>query len=121
MNADQEVAKLRSLLYSHTRFLAAIPPVELDAIYARLHSCGLSGSTTSAVELETCLTDIPSKEKYIEFQKGYVTYDKQLEIVKQRFPEYSQLDPEKQAELLVLVNQQEAEKVLSEYLSNRKK
>ncbi len=121
MDADPEVAKLRSLLYSYSRILASIPQPEYDAIISQLHSCGLYGSTASITDLESCLTNMASKDAYIEFQNGARAYDKQYDVVKQRFSEFSQLSHEKQAELLVKVNLQEAEKVLSDYLSNRKK
>lgn len=121
MDADPEVAKLRSLLYSYSRILASIPDPEYDAIISQLHSCGLYGSTASINDLENCLTNTTSKDAYIEFQKGSRAYDKQYDVVKQRFSEFSQLSYEKQAEVLVKVNQQEADKVLSDYLSNRKK
>lgn len=121
MDADPEVAKLRSLLYSYSRILASIPQPEYDAIISRLHSCGLYGSTASIADLENCLTNTVSKDAYVEFQKGSREYDKQYEVVKKRFSEFSQLSYEKQAEVLVKVNQQEADKVLSDYLSNRKK
>lgn len=120
IDSDQEVAKLRNLLYSHTRLLVSVPKPEFDAILAKLHSCGLYGSTASMADLETCLADLPSKDIYLESQKQFREYSEQFKIVEKRFPEFAQLDHKKQAEMLVPVNEQAAQEVLSDYLSKRK-
>jgi hypothetical protein len=121
MDNDPEVAKLRSLLFSHTRLLAAFPNPELKVILDQLHSCGLYSTTATLTELETCLADHPLKGDYIAFQKQYRAYDAQEKIVHARFPELAQLSYEKRAELLVSDIEPHAEEVLSDYLSNLKK
>lgn len=121
LDADQEVAKLRSLLYGHARLLASIPMEEFDAITDKLHSCGIYGDTAPIDDVERCVSGLPSAEVYMDFQKMSRQYSAQYKVVENRFPDFAQLDHKKQAELLVPVNEEEAEKVLSDYLSNRKK
>ena len=121
MNADQEVSKLRTLLYDHARLLTAIPQNEFDAIMDKMHSKGIYGSTAPLTEVENCISGLPSAEAYMDFQKTYRQYSAQYEIVEKRFPEFAQLDNKKQADLLVTANEEEAQKVLSDYLSNHKK
>lgn len=120
MNSDPEVSKLRSLLFSHTRLLAAMPQPELSAILSQLHSCGLYSSTATMEELANCLRNTPLKEEYLEFQRQYRAYDEQEKVVYGRFPELSQLNAEKRADLLLSGADQHAEEVLSDYLSTQK-
>lgn len=120
MDADQEVAKLRDLLNGETRLLASITPAEIDNIHAKFRSCNLNSSTASFSELETCLTGIPSGANYVECLKLERKYTEQYKVVERRFPDFAQLNSKKQAELLVHVNEAEAEKVLNDYLSKTK-
>lgn len=121
MDADQDVATLRALLYAQTRLLASIPPADLEKIFSKSHECGLYGSTASTVELEKCLRELPFAAAYVESQQHLKSYESQYEVVERRFPDFAQLDYKKQAELLVPVNEAEAQKVLSDYLSKSKK
>lgn len=119
MNADPEVAKMRTLFFSHTRLLAAIP--DLKSVNDQLHSCGLYGSTASSEELDRCLSEHPLKEQYMEFQAESLAYDNQMKVVKQRFPEFERLSPEQRAQLILVDLDKHAEEVLSDYLSKSKK
>ena len=120
MDADQEVAKLRNLLNGTTRLLASITPAEMDNVHARFRSCNLNSSTSSIAELEGCAAGLPSATNYIESLKLERQYTEQYKIVEHRFPDFAQLNSKKQAELLVPVNEAEAEKVLNDYLSKTK-
>jgi hypothetical protein len=121
MDADQEVTKLRNLLYAQTRLLASIPPADLEKIFSKSNGCGLYGSTASESELERCLEGLPFAAAYIESQQHLKSYKSQYEVVERRFPDFAQLEHKKQVELLVPVNETEAQQVLSDYLSNSKK
>lgn len=120
MDADQEVAKLRTLLNGQTRLLASITPAEIDDIHAKFRSCNLNSSTAPIAELETCLAGMPSATNYTESLKLERQYTEQYKVVERRFPDFAQLSSKKQAELLVHVNEAEAEKVLNDYLSKTK-
>lgn len=121
LNADPEVSQLRNLLYSYSGMLASITVEQLDAIHTKLHACNLYGSTASASELESCLQGMSSAKTYIEVQKQIKLYEQQYKVVEARFPEFAQLNKSRQAELLVPINEAEAQKALSQYLSNQKK
>ncbi len=120
MDADADVTQLRTFLYSHARLLAAIPVDDLDEIFRQLHSCGLDAAS-NIVEMQSCLPNTPSKDGFIACQEQLQKYTEQYKVVEQRFPEFAQLDHKKQAELLVPVNQEVADEVLSDYLANRNK
>lgn len=120
MDADADVTQLRTLLYSHARILASIPVDELDGIFKQLHSCGLDAAS-NITDMKSCLPDTPSKDAFVTCQEQVQKYNEQYKVVELRFPEFAQLDHKKQAELLVPVDQESADEVLSDYLANRNK
>lgn len=121
MDADPEVIKLRSLFYEHARLLASIPLKEFEAITERTHSCGIYGSSAPLNDVETCISGLPSASLYMDFQRMFRQYTAQYKIVEKRFPDLAQLDSKKKAQLIAPLNEQDAEKALSEFLSNNKK
>lgn len=121
MDADPEVTKLRALLYQHARLLSSIPESDLDAITEKTHTCGIYGSTAPLTDLENCIAGMPSASQYMDFQRAFRQYAAQYKTVEKRFPDLTQLDNKKKAELIAPLNEEEAEKVLSDYLSTIKK
>lgn len=121
MNADPEVARLRTVLNSMSRMLAAIPPAELDKLFAKKHDCGIMDDGHDMQQMQTCLTGLPYADNYIEYLKLELQYKAQYEVVEKRFADFAQLDIKKQSEILIPVNVEEAEKVLSDFKSNKNK
>lgn len=121
MDADPEVGRLRTVMHSMSRMLAAIPPAELDKIFSKTHDCGIQNASHAIKEMETCLAGLPYAENYIEYLKLEVQYKAQYEVVEKRFSEFAQLDIKKQSEILIPVDEEEAEKVLSDIKSNKNK
>ncbi len=120
LDADPEVARLRDLLHSHNRLLLSIPQAEYDALLDKTHKCGFYSSTADMDELKSCIIGMPWEDTFLEYESQSRQYSAQYKKVEARFPDLSQLDNKKQAELLFPVNEEEAMKVLSDY-SNRQK
>ncbi len=121
LNASSNVSKFRNAFSEHLLKLSALSPEELDVIHQKMMGCGLIPGKANIQELENCISALPVKDKFIEAEIALQESNKLEKMVENEFPELMQLDASKRAQLLITVNDHQAEEALNNQLIKSKK
>lgn len=121
LNADPDVSKARQAFDNHCRVVASFSPEELQAIQAKVKSCGYYYSTATPLELEKCLADHPEKERAIEGRIHLQTYEQTCKELERRYPDLAQMPARQRARMVAQMSDALPEQMLSDYQQKQKK